>query len=110
MILIGVTKAKRNTVLFRKTYDHRLGKEIFIKLNPQTRLLREAYPKLRKDGSAMSIADIYIKIPYETGYQEGKAYHTSRNGSRCCYCCNLHKAGIRHLFAGSRTAGTFKDS
>lgn len=46
-------------------YDHRLGKEIFVKLNSQT-LLREVYPKLQKNGSAMSIADIYIKLPYET--------------------------------------------
>ena len=66
-----VTKAKRNTVLFRKVYDHGLGKEIFVKLNPQT-LLKEVYPKLRISGSAVSITDIYIKIPYKTVTKKGK--------------------------------------
>ena len=79
-----VTKAKRNTVLFRKLYDHRLGKEIFVKLNPQT-LLREVYPKLQKNGSAMRITNIYMKLPYETVTKKGKPItrhyvHPTRQG------------------------------
>ena len=67
------TKAKRNTVLFRKIYDHSLKKEKYVKLNPRE-LLREVYPKLRIMGneSWISITDIYIKIPDETVTKKGK--------------------------------------
>lgn len=68
-----VTKAKRNTVLYRKIYDQRLGKEIFVKLNPK-QLLREVYPRLQVMGNStvLSITNIYIKIPYETVTRKGK--------------------------------------
>ena len=68
-----VTKAKRNTVLFRKIYDPVLGKEHYIKLNPK-QLLREVYPRVRVlgRGSVLSIPDIYIKVPYETLTRKGK--------------------------------------
>lgn len=68
-----VTKAKRNTVLFRKIYDPVLGKVHYVKLNPK-QLLREVYPRIRVlgKGSALSIPDIYIKIPYETLTRKGK--------------------------------------
>ncbi|TCL54655.1 hypothetical protein EDC14_10611 [Hydrogenispora ethanolica] len=35
-----VTKAKRNTILFRKTYDPALHRETYAKVNPK-QLLRE---------------------------------------------------------------------
>ncbi len=68
-----VTKAKRNTVLFRKIYDPVLGKERFVKLNAK-QLLQEIYPKIRVIGknSVLSIPDIYIKVPYETLTRKGK--------------------------------------
>lgn len=68
-----VTKAKRNTVLFRKIYDPVLKKETFVKLNPSY-LLREVYPKLRVLGRehVLSIPDIYIKLPYEELTRKGK--------------------------------------
>ena len=42
---VWVTKAKPNTVLFRKIYDPVLGKEHYVKLNPK-QLLREVYPRI----------------------------------------------------------------
>lgn len=68
-----VTKAKRNTVLFRKVYDPILRKEIYVKLNPGY-LLREVYPKLHVLGSdaILSIPNIYIKLPYDTFTRKGK--------------------------------------
>jgi hypothetical protein len=67
-----VTKAKRNTVLFRKVYDPVLRKEHYIKLNPK-QLLQEVYPKLRilGKGCVLSIPDIYIKVPYQTLTRKG---------------------------------------
>ncbi len=58
-----VTKAKRNTVLFRKIYDPVLGKECYVKLNPK-QLLREVDPRIRflGKGSILSIPDIYDKL------------------------------------------------
>lgn len=46
-----VTKAKRNTILFRKVYDPLQHKDIFIKINPK-QLLREVYPKIRAQRTA----------------------------------------------------------
>jgi len=68
-----VTKAKQNTVLFRKIYDPGQQKEVYVKLNPK-QLLREVYPKLQVlgNGSVLSIPDIYIKLPYETFTRKGK--------------------------------------
>lgn len=68
-----VTKAKRNTVLFRRIYDPVLGREQYVKLNPK-QLLREVYPRIRVlgRGSVLCIPDIYIKIPYETLTRKGK--------------------------------------
>ncbi|NLI92553.1 MAG: transposase [Peptococcaceae bacterium] len=68
-----VTKAKRNTVLYRKIYDPVLRKERYIKLNPK-QLLQEVYPKLRLlgKGCVLSIPNIYLKVPYETFTRKGK--------------------------------------
>ena len=68
-----VTKAKRNTILFRKIYDPWQRKEIYVKLNPK-QLLQEVYPKIQAlgNGSVLSIPDIYIKLPYETLTRKGK--------------------------------------
>ena len=68
-----VTKAKRNTILFRKVYDSQQRKEVYVKLNPK-QLLREVYPRLRAigKGTVLSIPNIYIKMPYETVTRKGK--------------------------------------
>jgi len=68
-----VTKAKRNTVLWRKVYDPVLGKQVYTKLNPSS-LLREVYPKLKfcRPSQVLSLPDIYIKLPYETKTRKGK--------------------------------------
>jgi len=68
-----VTKAKRNTVLYRKIYDPVQQREIYTKLNPK-QLLKEVYPKVRALGSlgVLTISDIYIKLPYETFTRKGK--------------------------------------
>jgi hypothetical protein len=68
-----VTKAKRNTVLFRKIYDHVQQKETLVKVNAR-QLLREIYPLVRAMGNEniLSIPDIYIKIPYDTFTRKGK--------------------------------------
>lgn len=104
-----VTKAKRNTVLFRKTYDHRLGKKIFVKLNPQT-LLREAYPKLRKDGSAMSIADIYIKIPYETVTKKEKPITRQEMVPVAAIAATYTKQASDIFLPEAESPATFKDA
>ncbi|WP_243269988.1 hypothetical protein [Thermanaerosceptrum fracticalcis] len=63
-----VTKAKGNTILYRKIYDPVLHKEHYIKLNPK-QLLKDVYPRIRAlgKGSVLSIPNIYLKVPYETG-------------------------------------------
>jgi len=68
-----VTKAKRNTVLYRKKYDSVLRKETYEKLNPKT-ILRGVYPRLQVMGKStvLSIPNMYIKMPYETKIRKGK--------------------------------------
>lgn len=68
-----VTKAKKNTILFRKTFDPILGRETYAKINPK-QLLREVYPKLYVTGnsSTISLPDIFIKLPYESLTRKGK--------------------------------------
>jgi len=68
-----VTKAKRNTVLYRKIYDPAQQKERLVKVNAR-QVLREVYPTVRALGNdtVLSIPDIYIKIPYQTVTRKGK--------------------------------------
>ena len=74
-----VTKAKRNTVLFRRMYDPALGKEVYTKVNPSL-LLREIYPmlRLRKKGQSMGLPAIYMKLPYEMTTRKGKSITRQR--------------------------------
>ncbi len=68
-----VTKAKRNTVLYRLVYDPQRQKETYVKLNPRL-LPQEIYPRLRaiSKGTVISIPGIYLKVPYETLIRKGK--------------------------------------
>ena len=74
-----VTKAKRNTVLYRKVYDWACRKEIFIKPNPKV-LLREVYPQLAilGKGTALRVPEVYLKLPYETVTRKGKTITRQR--------------------------------
>jgi len=68
-----VTKAKSNTILYRKVDDPVLHRSIYTKLNPK-QLLKEVYPILMALGnsSVLSLPDIYIQVPYKTTTKKGK--------------------------------------
>jgi hypothetical protein len=62
-----VTKAKRNTSLFRKEIEPVTGRDRFIPVKPST-LIKEVFFNLIKDGEkkelrAVSLPNIYIKLP-----------------------------------------------
>ena len=107
-----VTKAKRNTVLFRKVYDPALKKETYVKLNPKY-LLREVYPRLRALGSGivLSIPDIYIKLPYETITRKGKPITRHRYAPIAAIAATFTKkedSGV--VFPEEEAAATFRDA
>jgi hypothetical protein len=66
-----VTKAKRNTALYRKIVEY--GRERFIPVSPR-QLIKEAYNRLicGSGRSAVVLADIYMKLPYETVGRKGQ--------------------------------------
>ncbi|QUH27271.1 transposase [Serpentinicella alkaliphila] len=71
-----VTKAKRNTALYRKEIENITGRERFIPVKPSM-LIKEVFFKLlissAKDKvSAISIPNIYIKLPYRLVGKQGK--------------------------------------
>ncbi len=71
-----VTKAKRNTALFRKEYEKISGRERFVPIKP-IMLIMEVCSKLLKSAAegeiaALSIPDIYMKIPYQSTTKRGK--------------------------------------
>lgn len=68
-----VTKAKRNTALYRKVAE-RGRKERYVPVSPK-RLIRDAHSQLSSVGdglSAVAIADIYMKIPYQATGRKGQ--------------------------------------
>ncbi len=108
-----VTKAKRNTVLYRKVYDPVVNKETFVKLNPSF-LLREVYPKLRVlgKGTVLGIPDIYIKLPYEDLTRKGKIITRHRlipvAAVAATYSKQIDDADI--VLTEEETAATFRDT
>jgi hypothetical protein len=71
-----VTKAKRNTSLFRKETENATGRERFVPVKPSM-LIKEVFLKLIKNGernelSAVSIPDIFIKMPQKIVSKRGK--------------------------------------
>ncbi|GAB6171670.1 hypothetical protein JCM15765_11480 [Paradesulfitobacterium aromaticivorans] len=69
-----VTKAKRNTALYRKEIESWSGRERYVPLNARM-LIKEVFPRLKVQGSGLvsvSIPNIYIKLPYETTGKRGK--------------------------------------
>ena len=69
-----VTKAKRNTALYRKEIESWSGRERYVPLNARM-LIKEVFPRLMVQGSGLasvSIPNIYIKLPYQTTGKQGK--------------------------------------
>mgnify|MGYP001388090595 FL=1 len=66
-----VTKAKRNTALYRRVIEH--GRERFVPVSPR-QLIKEAYKRLLVGSalSAVALSDIYMKMPYETLGRKGQ--------------------------------------
>jgi len=107
-----VTKAKRNTVLFRKIYDHGQQKEIYVKLNPK-QLLREVYPMIRAlgNGSALSIPNIYIKLPFETFTRKGKPITRPRFVPIAAIAATYEKQTLETIvLPEEEVPATFKDA
>lgn len=70
-----VTKAKRNTALFRKLIEPCTGRERFVPLTP-IMLIREVFKDLTRQATAglvsIAIPDIYMKQPYSVVNRKGK--------------------------------------
>lgn len=69
-----VTKAKRNTALYRKEIESWSGRERYVPLNARP-LIKEVFPRLKVQGSGLvsiSVPNIYIKPPYQTTGKRGK--------------------------------------
>ncbi len=70
-----VTKAKRNTALFRKVIEPGTRRERFVPLTP-VMLIREVFRNLTRQASSglcsISIPDIYMKRPYTTVNKKGE--------------------------------------
>lgn len=66
-----VTKAKRNTALYRKVVER--GYERFVPVSPR-QLIKEAYKRLISGSglSAVALTDIYMKLPYATIGRKGQ--------------------------------------
>lgn len=75
-----VTKAKRNTALYRRQIESWSGRERFVPINALM-LIKEAFPRLKLQGSGLvsvAVLDIYMKMPYETTNKKGKVVTKQR--------------------------------
>lgn len=70
-----VTKAKRNTALYRKDIESWSGRERYVPISPLM-LIKEVFSQLIAQGksgiASVSVPNIYIKMPYETTNNKGK--------------------------------------
>ncbi|TVY10350.1 transposase [Paenibacillus cremeus] len=70
-----VTKAKRNTALFRKVIEPCTGRERYVPLTP-VMLIREVFKTLTRQGASglvsISIPNIYMKQPFTVTNRKGK--------------------------------------
>lgn len=106
-----VTKAKSNTVLYRKIYDPVLKRAVFTKLNPK-QLLREVYPQVKAQGkgNVLGIPDIYIKLPYQTVTRKGKPITRQRYQLLAAIAATYEKqADDEELLPETESPATFKD-
>jgi len=73
-----VTKAKRNTVLYRRI-ENPWSRKKYAKVSP-AELLKEVYPKIKTTGKNgfVSIPEIYIKLPYTVYNKKGESVNTYR--------------------------------
>ena len=71
----GVTKAKRNTQLFRKMIEPGTGRERFVPIRPKE-LIQEAYSLLMVqkgvDVASVACQNIYVKMPIPSVTRRGK--------------------------------------
>ncbi|OPA75376.1 hypothetical protein BVG16_21455 [Paenibacillus selenitireducens] len=76
-----VTKAKRNTALFRKIIEPCTGKERYVPLTP-VMLIREVFNDLKRQGStslvSIAIPNIYMKQPTMVTNRKGKQVKKQR--------------------------------
>nr|WP_229250977.1 transposase [Desulfosporosinus sp. SRJS8] len=75
-----VTKAKRNTALYRRQIESWSGRERFVSINTRM-LIKEIFPRLKVQGVGLvsvAVPEIYMKIPYETTNKKGKAVTKQR--------------------------------
>lgn len=76
-----VTKAKRNTALYRREVCPLTKKERFVPVRPLT-LIQQAFGRLCIPSSSglvsIAIPDIYMKMPYETTNRKGKRVKKQR--------------------------------
>lgn len=70
-----VTKAKRNTALFRKVIEPRTGRERYVPVTP-IMLIRRVFKQLTCQAASglvsIAIPDIYMKQPYFVTNKKGK--------------------------------------
>ena len=70
-----VTKAKRNTALFRKEIESWSGSERYVPVKP-IMLIKEVFSQLKAQGksgiASVSLPNIYMKMPYEIVNKKGK--------------------------------------
>lgn len=70
-----VTKAKRNTALYRKEIESTTNRERFVPVKPGI-LIKEVFLKLKSMPATgvvgIAIPNIYMKMPYETVNRKGK--------------------------------------
>ncbi|WP_281886603.1 transposase [Paenibacillus sp. YYML68] len=76
-----VTKAKRNTALFRKVIEPCTGRERYVPVTP-IMLIREVYGQLVAEGTSglvsLAIPDIYMKQPHPVTNRRGKQVNKQR--------------------------------
>lgn len=70
-----VTKAKRNTALYKREIHPLTGQERFVPVNPAM-LIKEAFPLLNQLGTVelagISMPDMYMKMPYMVTNRKGE--------------------------------------
>jgi len=90
-----VTKAKRNTQLFRRMVEPGTGRERFVPIRPKD-LIREAYPLLmaqtRVDVACVACENIHIKMPAASVNRRGRALYENEIHTDCRSCWQTYEA------------------
>lgn len=75
-----VTKAKRNTAIYRRVIKPWSGQERFVSINARM-LIKEIFPQLKIQGPGLvsvAVPDIYMKMPYKVTNKKGKVVTKQR--------------------------------